>query len=100
MDDAVECELCGRRIPAQASYVVRIDIYAEPALPAMQSADWSETTFDDTLAALMEQMKNMSSEELQDAVHRRMEFRLCPLCQKEYLANPLGKPRGEKVGTN
>ncbi len=100
MDETVQCDLCGRRVSAHASYVVRIDVYAEPALPAMKSDDWADETFDDAFATLMEQMKNMSADELQDGVHRHMEYRLCPICQKEFLANPLGKPRDDKVGHN
>ena len=53
-----------------------------------------------TIAELMEQMKHLSADDLQDDVHRRFEYRLCRPCQRRFLANPLGKPREVRAGTN
>lgn len=58
------------------------------------------TDFDAVLAELFRQMSQMTAEELQDGVHRRFEYRLCPACQRRYLANPLGMPRTVRVGKN
>ena len=55
---------------------------------------------DDELKRLLEQMKHMSAEELQDQVHRRVEFKICPACRAPFLANPLGKPRGVRTAAN
>ena len=55
---------------------------------------------DETLTKLLEQMKMMSADELQDQVHRRFEYKLCRACQRSFLVNPLGKPRGQKIGEN
>ena len=75
------------------SYVVRIDVFADPSVPptagdALQAAD-----FEAQVADLLEQMKHLSADELQDDVHRRFEYRLCRPCQRRFLANPLGRPR-------
>jgi hypothetical protein len=81
-------------------YVVRIDVFADPQLPPMTAGEIAATDFDAELSKLMEQMKHMSADELLEAVHRRLEYRLCPPCQQRYLANPLGMPRGSPVGKN
>jgi hypothetical protein len=53
-----------------------------------------------TLSEVLAQIQHMSTDELQDGVHRRMEFRLCAGCHRAYLANPLGIPRRVPVGKN
>ena len=87
------CELCGAVVAPHAHYVVRIDVYADPSVPAMTTEELEELDFDQSFAKLLEQMKHLSADDLQDQVHRRFEFRLCPPCQGRFLANPLGKPR-------
>ena len=83
-----------------ASYVVRMDVYADPSMPAISTEDLEEMDFDATLDQLMEEMKGMTAGDLQDGVHRRFEFRLCPPCHRRFLANPMGKPRDARAGTN
>ena len=94
------CELCGRAIPPHAHYVVRIDVFADPSLPQLSAAEAAKLNFDEELRKLVEEMKHMSEEELQDQVHRRFEYRICRPCQVKFLANPLGKPRVKDVGPN
>ncbi|HEY7087559.1 MAG TPA: hypothetical protein VH518_05675 [Tepidisphaeraceae bacterium] len=91
MPQRVRCDRCNALIPPHAHYIVRIDVFADPTLPEMSSEDLEEADFDETFRKLIEQMKHLSEKELQDQVHRRMEFKLCPKCQREYLANPLGR---------
>ena len=83
------CDVCGARIPAHAHYVVRIDVFADPSVPAMSTEELEELNFDQTFSDLLEQMKHMTADELQDQVARRFEYRLCRPCQIEYLADPL-----------
>ena len=96
----VPCALCGRAVPAEASYVVRIDVFADPSLPPLTAEQVAATDLGRTLAEVIEQAKHLSADDLQDSVHRRFEYRLCPRCHPTYLANPLGKPRGVGVGAN
>lgn len=97
----VICDLCNRPLPPHGHYIVRIDVYADPEMPAVTSEEMEEADYHAAMKELMEQMKGMSADELQDQVHRRFEFRLCRACQMRFLANPLGKPRGPvKSGTN
>ena len=94
------CDLCDRAVPAHASYVVRIDVFADPSLPPLSTEDLESTDFDAALDAVLEEAKDMTADDLQDGVHRRLEYRLCPPCHRRFLANPLGKPRSVQAGKN
>jgi hypothetical protein len=100
MAERVICELCGRATPTRASYVVKIDVYADPSTPPMSTEELEATDFDQTFADLIEEMKHLSADDLQDDVHRRFEYRICRPCQRRFLANPLGKPRETQDGAN
>ena len=94
------CDLCERAIGAAEHYVVKIEVFADPATPELRTDDASNPQLSETFAQLMKELKGLTLEELQDAVHRTMEYRLCAPCHRAYLANPLGRPRGEQVGKN
>jgi hypothetical protein len=96
----VQCELCGRSVEVHESYVVRIDVFADPSIPPVSAEQLQAANFDKTIADLMEQMKHLSGDDLQDDVHRRFEYRLCRPCQRRFLSNPLGKPREVRAGQN
>ena len=100
MGKRATCELCGTAIPPHAHYIVRIDVFADPAMPPLDTEELNESDPEQTLAQLMDQMKEMSAEELQDQVHRRFEYKICRACQARFLANPLGQPRQRKIGEN
>lgn len=100
MAERVICDLCGASVPPHAHYVVRIDVFADPSMPVLSEEELAETNFDEKLAELVEQMKHMSAEELQDQVHRRFEYRLCRACQMRFIVNPLGLPREIRSNKN
>jgi hypothetical protein len=100
MSDRVTCELCDRAVPKHMSFVVRMDIFADPMMPPLSTEELEETDFDETFGKLMDEMKGMTADDLQDGVHRRFEYRLCPVCHKKFLANPMGKPRDLREGKN
>ncbi|MGH7179735.1 MAG: hypothetical protein ACREJC_20330 [Tepidisphaeraceae bacterium] len=94
------CELCDAILPPHGFYLVRIDVLAEPSIPETTADELEEIDFDEVFSKLIEQMRAMSADELQDDVHRRFEFTLCRKCQKKFLVNPLGKPRTRTQGEN
>jgi hypothetical protein len=94
------CDMCNDVLPPHGFYIVRMDVFAEPSLPSVSSDELDEMDLPRTIDRLIEQMKHMSPQELQDQVHRRFEFRVCLGCQKKLLANPLGKPREARDGEN
>jgi hypothetical protein len=100
MSDRVTCNLCDRSLPRHMSYVVRMDIFADPTIPPLSTEELEETDFDETLDKLLDEMKGMTADDLQDGVHRQFEFRLCPACHRRFLANPMGKPRNLRAGEN
>jgi len=69
--DRVSCELCGREVELHDSYVVRIDVFAEPSMTPVRGAALAAIDFDDTYGELMAQLKYLTADDLQDAVHRR-----------------------------
>lgn len=93
------CDICGRRIPPHADYIVRVEVYADPSIPAMSSEELEDADPGE-MARLLEEMKQYSAEELQDQVHRRFEYRICRGCQGRFIANPLGLPREGSMGKN
>jgi hypothetical protein len=100
MDEPVICDLCGRSIPPHAHYIVRIDVFADPAMPPVTSEELAELNLEEEMRKLLDQMKHLTADDLQDQVHRRFEYRICRACQFRFLANPLGKPRQRDVGHN
>lgn len=96
----IQCELCGVAIPRPAHYVVRIDVFANAEMPEITKEELEEMDFDKTMNDLFEQMQKQTPEEAMDQVHRRFEFKVCPSCQRQFLVNPLGKPRNKEAGTN
>jgi hypothetical protein len=100
MSDAVVCDLCGRETDLHESYVVQIDVFAEPSMKPVTGEELMAIDFEATCGELLDQMKHMTADDLQDDVHRRFEYRMCRPCQRRFLANPLGKPRDVRAGHN
>jgi len=96
MSERILCDLCGQSIPPHAHYVIRIDVYADPATAKMNTNDLGESA----IAKLMDELKTLSADELQDQVHRRFEYKICRPCQRNFLANPLGRPRTSTSAEN
>ena len=100
MPDPVVCHLCGRVVPMHAYYVVKIDVFADPSMPPVTTDELQKQDYQQGLDDLMTELNAYTTDELQDLVHRRFEYRLCRPCQMRFIANPLGLPRAEKPGTN
>jgi hypothetical protein len=100
MADQVRCSVCARLVPTPASYVVRVDVFADASMPEMTADELAQTDFGAQLTQLIEQMSHLSADDLQNQVARRFEFRICPACQPEVIANPLGLPRTNVVAKN
>jgi hypothetical protein len=94
------CSLCSKPLAPHAHYIVRIEVFADPSMAPVTSGDLKSLDFDAAVHELLDEMGKMSAEELQDQVHRLFEFKICPLCQPRFLANPLGKPRVAGIGEN
>jgi hypothetical protein len=93
-----QCELCGRELAEFGFYVVRIDVFADPSTPPLVTPPSGDMSAE--IANLLDELKDRSADELQDQIHRRFEYRVCPNCQAKFLTNPLGKPRQSRAGEN
>ena len=100
MSPRIPCDLCGTVIPRPAHYVVRIDVFANAEMPEITKEELDEMDFDKTWNELVEAMQKLTPEEAMDQVHRRFEFKICPKCQRQFLANPLDRPRKRSAGEN
>jgi len=100
VEEICACAICARPVPPGSGYVARIDVFADPALPPTSESELEAADFSAAMADAIAAAEKFSAEELQDGVHRRFEFRLCPACQRRFLANPLGLPRKTSTGKN
>ena len=100
MPEPVICEMCRRRVELHESYVVRIEIFADPSMPPIDGEALAAGDYQQLMQDALEQMNGMTSDDLQDDVHRQFEYRVCRPCQRILLANPLGKPRHTSAGKN
>jgi hypothetical protein len=89
--EPLTCEICHRELATTGHYIVRIDVFADPAMPPATRDELNAIDFDAEIDNLLDEMKDMTPDELQDQVHRRFEFRICPRCQRQFLRDPLGK---------
>jgi len=94
------CAICHASLAPHAHYIVRIDLFADPTLPPMTTEALEQVDPAQSLPKLLEQMAHLSADDLQDQVHRRFEYHLCPACHRQFLDNPLGLPRRRTHGTN
>ena len=85
------CHGCGTPLtPGEGSfYIVRIEAIADPTPP---SFDPDEPAIDMALEweRLLDQMRDMSEQELMDQVYRRMTLQLCAACYRGWIDAPLG----------
>ena len=68
------CHRCGSQLtPGEGNfYVVRIEAVADPTPPTIRPDELGEMDLNDEFSRLIEQMKEMSEQELMDQVHRRL----------------------------
>lgn len=95
------CAVCARLLEAGRFFVVRVDVFADPASePIDTNAKEGEAGYVQSVKDVIASMAGMSADELEDQVARRFEYHLCAECQKLVLRNPLGLPRRLRVSQN
>ena len=89
------CDRCGKTLllDEDVHYKVRIQVYA--------AYDPMELTEDDLakdhraeMLRLLRQLEKQDPESVQDSVYREMDFDICPVCRREFIADPLGCAQG------
>ena len=86
------CHRCGALLtPGEGSfYVVRIEAFADPTPPDLD-ADESIADFATEWERLLDQMRDMSEQELMDQVYRRMTIQLCASCYARWIEDPVSQ---------
>ena len=86
------CDRCGKPllVDEDVRYILKMAVYA--------AYDPMEVTTEDLakdrraeMAELVEKMKQMDPEALEESVYKSMTFDLCLDCQRAFLKNPLGR---------
>jgi hypothetical protein len=90
--------MCDASLPPHGYYLVRIDVLAEPTVPAIDSQELEELDLEAQIARLIRELETMNPDDAQDQVHRRFQYVICVDCQRELLGNPLGIPRRRRNG--
>ncbi len=85
------CDRCTKELhPGDGDfYVVRIEAFADPTPPAF-SLDDLQRDHRHEIAQLFAQLNDLSEQELNDQVYRRLTIFLCGLCYAQWIENPAG----------
>jgi len=71
-------------------YVVRIEAFADPTAPSFLGDDADDIDPSHEINQLLEEMRDMSEQELMDQVFRRVTIHLCRRCYLPWIENPSG----------
>ncbi len=85
------CARCARPLfPGRGDfYVVRIEAMADPSPPVFDDEDLQRDPSNE-ISRLLEEMKDLSEQELMDQVYRRLVLHLCRPCYERWIENPTG----------
>jgi hypothetical protein len=85
------CDRCSLElIPGKGNfYVVNIEAMADPSPPSIDDEDLKTDVRQD-LRQLVQEMSELSQQELLDQVYRRMTLYLCLRCYTDWIENPTG----------
>jgi hypothetical protein len=88
-EEAIVCHRCGALyVPGEPLfYLVKIEAYPLPELPPLTLEDLLRD-FDDEMAQILEEAKDLSSQEMMDQVYRRLIIYLCPGCYGQWIEDP------------
>ena len=84
------CARCGVELtPGKGNfYVVRIEAVADPTPPRFSEEDLQHD-FRAEIERLIDQMRDLSEQELVDQVYRRLILHLCGPCYRQWIEDPV-----------
>jgi hypothetical protein len=86
------CDRCGQPLEkGQLRFTVKIQVFAAYDELEISGRDLLKS-HQKEIRELLEQMKDMTEEELMRDVYVELRFDLCRACQREYLQQPLPPP--------
>ncbi|KPK82830.1 MAG: hypothetical protein AMJ81_09140 [Phycisphaerae bacterium SM23_33] len=85
------CHRCGAELtPGEGNfYIVRILAVADPTPPAISEADL-QTDISAEIDRILNQVQDMSEQELTEQIFRRLTIHLCTPCYRQWIENPAG----------
>jgi hypothetical protein len=91
------CHRCGTPLTPGKSdfYVVRIEAFADPAPPAVSAEELAVASWSGRIARLIDQMADMTEQELMDQVYRRLVIHLCGPCYRTWIEDPADPPAAQ-----
>jgi len=91
-DTHLFCHRCGAVLtPGEGSfYVVRIEAFADPTPPNLSADELEGIDPGEEIDRLIEQMRDMTEQELMDQVYRRLTVHLCGPCYRQWIESPVG----------
>lgn len=94
-DAPLLCHRCAAELtPGKGDfYVVRIEAVADPFPPVIE-ADELGGSLAERIGQLVDQMRELSDQELMDQVYRRMTICLCGSCYRVWIEDPVGGGAG------
>ena len=93
------CDMCGKPllVEDQVRYVVKIEVYAAYDTMDITEEDLEEDHIEE-MRELVEDMEDMTTEEVEEGVYKTLRFDLCPRCKAIYLSDPLSQKQGRRIG--
>jgi hypothetical protein len=90
-DSPLFCDRCSSElVPGKGNfYVVQIEAIADPSAPVIDEEDRGEDPRRE-IPRLIEELKDLSQQELMDQVYRRLTIYLCRSCYSRWIENPTG----------
>ena len=90
-DTPIFCHRCATHLKLGEGnfYIVRILAVADPHPPDIDDDDLEFDT-ETEIGRLIEEMHDLSAQELNDQVFRRLTIHLCATCYADWIENPAG----------
>ena len=87
------CHRCGCPLtPGEGNfYVVRIEAFADPTGPNIDLEQASRMDIAAEIERLIDELKDMTEQELMDQVYRRLTIHLCGPCYRQWIEDPARK---------
>ena len=84
------CDMCGKPllVDENVRYVVKLEVFAAYDPMELVEEDLENDHLQE-ISDLIDEMKEMDEEELEEQVYKSFRFDLCPSCQKKYIKDPL-----------
>ena len=89
-DTPLLCARCGVELKPGTGdfYVVRIEAMADPSPPRFSENDLKHDSRAE-IERLIDQMRDLSEQELLDQVYRRLVFYFCGPCHRQWIEDPV-----------